>query len=370
MSSWDFDCIVVGAGVVGMACARALALAGRQTAVIEAEDRAGEGISSRNSGVIHAGLYYPDHSLKARLCVRGRDLLYALCGARNIAHRRTGKLVVVTAADQLPRLMALQAQAARNTVEVHWLDRAAVAEMEPHLQCVAALWVPSSGLVDVPELIGALLAEFEALGGVVVYRSEVTAVRGLSPGAGWQVELSDGSSVRTPCVINSAGLRAVELARRCQGWPAERTPNAWYARGHYYTSRRPVPFQRLVYPLPDPAGLGVHLGFDLSGRARFGPDLRWCEAPDYHFDDSQRENFARAIQAWWPELEADDLQPDFVGVRPKITGPGMPNADFVIEDGADCGMSGMIHLFGIESPGLTSSLALAEHLATLLTPLR
>jgi D-amino-acid oxidase len=223
--------------------------------------------------------------------------------------------------------------------------------------------------VDVPELVSALLAEFEALGGVVAYRSEVSGVRSMT-GGGWQVTLSDGSSVSARQFVNSGGLRAIELAHRCAGWPAARTPRAWYARGHYYTSQRAVPFRHLVYPLPDPAGLGVHLGFDLSARARFGPDLRWCDAPDYRFDDSERAAFARAIQAWWPALEAADLQPDFVGVRPKISGPGMPNADFVVEDGAACGMPGMIHLFGIESPGLTSSLALAEHLATLLTPLR
>lgn len=364
MSGLDFDSIIVGAGVVGLACAQALAASGRRVCVLEREDRAGEGISSRNSGVIHAGLYYPDNSLKARLCVRGRDLMYDWCAARNVAHQRIGKLVVASCAEQIPRLRALQAQAARNQVQVRWLEAGEVAALEPQLSCSSALLVPDSGLVDVPELIGSLLGDLEGNGGVLVYRSLVTSVRPLSGQPGFELSLDDGSTVSTAQVINSAGLHAVELARNCAGWPASRTPQAFYARGHYYTSSRAVPFARLIYPLPDPAGLGVHLGFDLAGRARFGPDLRWCDAPDYRFDDSARGQFADAIRAWWPALENSDLQPDFVGVRPKISGPGTPIADFSIEDGASCGLPGMIHLFGIESPGLTASLALAEHIAT------
>jgi L-2-hydroxyglutarate oxidase LhgO len=242
--------------------------------------------------------------------------------------------------------------------------------MEPELSCEAALWVPDSGLVDVPELIGSFLAQLQAHAGLVVYRSAVSRVAPRTNEPGFQIETADGDSVSTLQLINSAGLQAVALAQNCAGWPRSRIPAAWYARGHYYTSTRPVPFRHLVYPLPDAAGLGVHLGFDLAGRARFGPDLRWCETPDYRFDDSQRGTFASAVRAWWPALENSDLQPDFVGVRPKISGPGLPNADFRIEDGASCGMPGMIHLFGIESPGLTSSLALAERIATVLAPVR
>lgn len=366
----DFDTIVVGAGVVGLACARQLAAQGRQVCVLEREARPGEGISSRNSGVIHAGLYYPENSLKAQLCTRGRDLLYAWCQARSIWHHRIGKLVVATDPSQLDRLRALKAQAQRNQVQAQWLHRADARTLEPALRCEAALWVPQSGLVDVPELIDSLVADLQQHDGLLVCRSPVHRILRRHPAPGFQIELQDGSTTSCHHLVNAAGLDAPALARRCQDWPEHRIPQAWYARGHYYGCSRPVPFSHLIYPLPDPAGLGVHLGFDPAGRARFGPDLRWCAQPDYAFDDGERNGFARAIRQWWPQLQDADLQPDFVGVRPKISGPGMPNADFLVADGSHCGLPGMFHLFGIESPGLTSSLALAEYLASRLRQLR
>lgn len=360
----DFDSIVVGAGVVGLSCAVALARAGQAVAVLESEDRAGEGISSRNSGVIHAGLYYPTGSLKAALCVRGRDLLYEYCARRHIAHRRLGKLVVATDQPGVDKLRQLERQAQVNQVEVCWRSAAEARALEPELACVAALEVPSSGIVDVPELVTALIGELEQSGGLLLCR---TAISAITPAGGWwTVTTASGDVSSARAVVNAAGHGAIPLAQRTAGLPAQRIPGAWFAAGHYYTISGASPFERLIYPLPDPAGLGVHLGLDLAGRCRFGPDLRWVQGLDYRFDDSQRAAFAASVRRWWPTLDDADLQPDFVGVRPKIAGPGQPNADFQLRDSAVHGQPGLIELFGIESPGLTSALAIGERVAQML----
>lgn len=356
---YDVEAIVIGAGVVGLACAHALAASGREVWVLEAEAKAGEGISSRNSGVIHAGLYYPTGSLKARLCVRGNALMYAWCEAHAVPHRRLGKLVVAASEAEVGALRALQARAQANGVQgLRWLEAAAAQALEPALRCAAAIESPGSGIVDVPAYMLSLVAAIEGAGGQVLPRMRVA--RAVSAGDGFRVETADGGAARCRALVNAAGLGAVELAHRIDGLDARHVPALHYAAGHYYALHGRAPFARLIYPLPQPQGLGVHLGFDLAGRARFGPDVRWLAAPDYRFDDSQRARFADAVRAWWPGLRDEDLAPDFVGVRPKLAGPGEPLADFRIDDAAAHGLRGLVNLFGIESPGLTASLALGE----------
>lgn len=356
----DIDTVVVGAGVVGLACARALSRAGLEVLVLEEEDRPGEGISSRNSGVIHAGMYYPTGSLKARCCVRGLDLLYALCAQRGIAHRRTGKLIVATREEDLSALRRVQGQADANGVPVHWLDGAQAMRLEPALNCVAALDSPNTGIVDVPELVTALLGDIESHGGRIVYRTPALAVH---CGEGeLRIDTPDGP-LACRRLVNAAGLGAIPLAARIDALPAARVPVQRYGQGHYYYARGKVPFSRLIYPLPGAASLGVHLGMDITGRCRFGPDMRWVEAVDYRFDDSRRGEFATSVRQWWPALRDEDLLPDFVGVRPKIHGPGEPAADFLVQGPQTHGIAGLVNLFGIESPGLTSCLALAEVVA-------
>ena len=370
MSESALDCLVVGAGVVGMAVARELAVRGREVAVVEREARPGEGVSSRNSGVIHAGVYYPPGSLKARLCVQGRDLLYDYCRRRRVAHRQTGKWVVACDASERPALEALHRRCAENQIgPVEWWEADRLQKAEPALRADAALWVPISGIVDVAELIMALIADFEASGGSLLCHSEVSRI--VAEDAGFRVFFADqpeSNAVLCRQVVNAAGLQACALAGRIEGFPAQQVPTLYPAAGHYYRCRRKVPFTSLVYPLPGMHGLGVHLGFDLAGEARFGPDLRFLDRLDYRFDDSQRGEFAAAVRRWWPVLDDADLQPDFVGIRPKLVGPDQPNPDFLISHGAELGLPGLIQLFGIESPGLTSALAIAGLVAEALEP--
>jgi L-2-hydroxyglutarate oxidase LhgO len=359
----DIDCVVVGAGVVGLAVAAALARRGTEVLLLEAEARAGEGVSSRNSGVIHAGLYYPPGSLKAQLCCRGRDLLYAYAEQRGIPHRRLGKLIVATRRAELPALRQLFERGRANGVTLHWLEAAAVQALEPKLHCVAAIYSPDTGIVDAAELVMALAGELQQSGGDFLCRTRVTRI-GRS---GSLFVLETGGKDRLTClrVINAAGLGATELAAATEGISPAQVPRLWYGAGHYYQSDRRVPFSRLIYPLPTPSALGVHLGFDLAGRARFGPDLRYIDRIDYGFDDTRRHLFAEAIREWWPELRDEELRPDFVGVRPKLAAPGQSNPDFAIQTEFEHGIPGLVNLFGIESPGLTAALALGEHIAGL-----
>jgi L-2-hydroxyglutarate oxidase LhgO len=357
----DIDCVVVGAGVVGLAVGAALARRGGEPLVLEAEGRAGDGISSRNSGVVHAGLYYPPASLKARLCRRGRDSLYDYAERRGIACRRLGKLVVATREEELPKLRQLLERGRANGVTLEWLDAAAARVLEPALECVAAIHSPDSGIIDVAELVMALSGELQQAGGELLCHARVARI-GRVDGV-FEVETAAGDSIRCRRVVNAAGLGATGLAAAIEGLAANHVPRLWYGAGHYYQASRSVPFSRLIYPLPGPGALGIHLGFDLAGRARFGPDLRFIDRVDYSFDDSRRREFAEAIRQWWPELRDEDLRPDFVGVRPKLVGPGEQNPDFVVQTAAVHGMAGLVNLFGIESPGLTASLALGEYVA-------
>jgi L-2-hydroxyglutarate oxidase LhgO len=364
MAEADIDCVVIGAGVVGLAAAVALARNGAEVLVLEGEARAGEGISSRNSGVIHAGLYYPAGSLKAQLCCRGRDLLYAYAEQHGIAHRRTGKLIVATREADIPVLRRLIERGRGNGVALQWLDAAQTQLLEPALNCLAAIHSPDSGVIDAAELVMALLGDLQQVGGELACHAEVTRI-GRTDGL-FRIETVAGDGIICRRVLNAAGLGATALASATAGLSPRHVPRLWYGAGHYYQASRPVPFTRLIYPLPHPGGLGVHLGFDLAGRARFGPDLRYIDRIDYRFDDSRRELFAAGIRAWWPALEPSDLAPDFVGVRPKLVGPGGHNPDFMIQAARDHGIPGLVNLFGIESPGLTAALALGEHIACLM----
>jgi L-2-hydroxyglutarate oxidase LhgO len=371
------DALVIGAGVVGLAVGRELALAGQETVVVEAASAIGQGVSSRNSEVIHAGLYYAPGSLKARLCVRGKEFLYRYCADHGVAHARCGKLVVATAADQHATLATLQQRAAANGVPVQWLDAGAARALEPELHCTAALLSPSTGIVDSHALMLALQGDLERAGGALALRSEVQSVHfaGTRP-ARVRVRTAEGSfEIDADRVVNAAGLHACALARRFAGLPAQHVPRAHYAKGSYFTLAGRPPFSRLVYPAPVDAWLGVHVTLDLGGQMRFGPDLEWLdvatpEAIDYAVDPARAASFEAAIRRYWPALPDGALQPGYSGVRPRIHGPGEAAPDFRIDGPADHGVPGLVNLFGIESPGLTSALAIAECVARQLVQTR
>jgi L-2-hydroxyglutarate oxidase LhgO len=351
--------IVVGAGVVGLATARALALAGREVLVLDAGPVIGSETSSRNSEVIHAGIYYPTGSLKARLCVAGRERLYRFCAERGIRHRRTGKLIVATDQSEVHALEKYKAQATANGVDdLAWLTAGQVLGLEPEVRCVRALLSPSTGIIDSHEYMLALQADVEAGGGAVVLGTRVTGVR--RAGGSFEVEVEGAPAVRCAQLVNSAGLHACALARAIEGLAPAHVPPAHYAIGHYFTLQGKSPFSRLVYPVAEKAGLGIHVTLDLAGAARFGPDVKWIDGIDYAFDESRRAGFATAIRRYWPGLDEARLQPAYTGIRPKISGPGEPAADFVVQGPAVHGVDGLVNLFGIESPGLTASLAIGD----------
>lgn len=365
------DAVVVGAGVVGLAVARRLAQQGRETLLLERETAIGTATSARNSEVIHAGLYYPTGSLKARLCVAGKGLLYAYCAERGIAHRRCGKLIVATEAEQAPALEALQGQAQANGVaDLQCLSAAEAHALEPALRCEAALLSPSTGVIDSHALMLSLLGDFERAGGVLALASPVERIVLGDAGGRHRVEAA-GMALAAELVVNAAGLQATGLAARTDGLAAAHRPRGRYAKGNYFALAGRSPFSRLVYPLPEPGGLGVHLTLDLAGQARFGPDVQWLEPDahggfDYRVDPARAEGFAASIRRYWPALPEGALQPAYSGVRPKLSGPGEPAADFRIDGPAAHGVPGLVNLFGIESPGLTACLAIADEvLATL-----
>ncbi len=360
------EAVVIGAGVVGLAIARALALRGREVLILEAAGRCGSGVSSRNSEVIHAGIYYPRDSLKARLCVAGRDRLYDFCIEHGIAHRRCGKLIVASNESQLPELERIRAAALANGVELSSLGRAETLALEPALRCAAALHSPLTGIIDAHGYMLALLGQAESRGALLVCDSAVTGLALRTDG--FLIAVNGAApTLHARAVINSAGLSAPQVARLMEGFPTERVPTAYFAKGSYFALAGRAPFGRLIYPLPIPGGLGVHLTLDLAGRARFGPDVQWVAELDYTVDAQRAAGFYAAVRAWWPALADGALEPAYSGIRPKITGPGEPGADFRIDGQAAHGVPGLVHLFGIESPGLTASLAIAEHVADVLT---
>jgi L-2-hydroxyglutarate oxidase LhgO len=363
----DFDVVVVGAGVVGLAVARACALEGHRVLVMEQADRIGSGISARNSEVIHAGLYYPENSLKATLCVRGRDALYEYCQQRGIAHQRCGKLVVTTDPSQHDRLEAIFQQAARNGVrDLVRLSCAEARQLEAEVFCTRALLSPSSGIIDGQAYMTSLAGDLEARSGWVSLQTQFEQAE--HDAGSWRITArSQGelSVVRSRWLINSAGLDAVTVASRVEGLAPRFIPKPYLAKGHYFSvSGRP--FKRLVYPLPVDGGLGVHATIQLDGRVRFGPDVEWVERVDYEVNLDRARLFYPAIRRYWPNLPADALQPAYAGLRPKISGPGEPAADFRISGPGEHGVDGLINLLGIESPGLTASLALGDACARLL----
>jgi L-2-hydroxyglutarate oxidase LhgO len=358
------DTVVVGAGVVGLACARALALAGREVLVLEAAAAIGTGVSSRSSEVIHAGIYYPAGSLKARLGVRGRRLLYDYCAARGVPHRRCGKLIVATADGQQEQLVELQERGALNGVDdLVLISRAAALALEPALACTAALLSPSSGIIDTHALMLAMQGDLEAAGGAVVTRTRVRS--GRLEGGGVQLNTEDGTTLRARLLVNCAGLGAQSLAHAIEGFPAERIPPLYLAKGNYFSIARRSPFRHLIYPVPEAAGLGVHLTLDLAGQARFGPDVEWIQRENYDVDPARCSSFYAEIRKYWPGLPEGSLEPAYAGIRPKVQGPGEAAADFVIAGPETHGQPGIVQLFGIESPGITASLAIGEHVAAL-----
>ena len=350
---------MVGAGVVGLAVARALAMAGREVVVLEAEDAIGTHTSSRNSEVIHAGIYYPKGSLKAQSCVEGKTLLYEYCVSHGVPHRRSGKLIVATDAGQLSELEGIQAKAHANGVtDVVWMTREQALALEPELACVAALYSPSTGIIDSHALMLAYLGDAEAHGAMLALKSPLERVEISS--RGFVLHVAGSEPVAARVLVNSAGLRAPSIARRIEGYPSERAPGEFYAKGNYYSLARRSPFSRLVYPVPEPGGLGVHITLDLAGQARFGPDVEWVERIGYDVDPRRAERFYAAIRRYWPGLPDGALLPGYAGIRPKTAGPGAPAPDFEIQGPRAHGIPGLVHLFGIESPGLTASLSLAE----------
>jgi len=358
------ECVVIGAGLVGLAVARALAVAGREVVILEAEDAIGTHTSSRNSEVIHAGIYYPKGSLKARACVAGRIRLYEYCATHGVPHRRCGKLIVATSDTQRAELLSIKTKAHENGVtDVVEIPAAEAMRMEPALHCVAALHSPSTGIIDSHALMLAYLGDAEAAGAMLGLKSALTRV--VVSGSGFEIHSGD-TRLRSKILVNSAGLRAPSVARLMEGFPAGKVPPEFYAKGNYYSLTGRPPFSRLVYPVPEPGGLGVHVTLDLAGQARFGPDVEWVDRIDYVVDPKRAERFYAAIRRYWPALADGALAPGYAGIRPKISGPKEPAADFVLQGPAEHGVPGLVNLFGIESPGLTASLALADDVATLL----
>ena len=360
------DCVVIGAGVVGLAVARALALRGREVMVLEAADEIGTGTSSRNSEVIHAGIYYPQGSLKAQLCVQGKGLLYAYCAERGIGHRRCGKLIVATSEPQVAQLQGIRDKAAANGVnDLVLLTREQALALEPQLECVAALHSPSTGIVDSHGLMLALQGDLENAGGLVALSSPLARAECL-PAAIYLVA-EDGTELEATAVVNAAGLQAQHLAARFAGLPAQHVPPSHYAKGNYFTLPGRSPFSRLIYPVPEAAGLGVHLTVDMGGQAKFGPDVQWVDSPeDLVVDPSRGDAFYAEVRKYWPALADGALTPGYAGIRPKIQAPHEAARDFMIQGPREHGVAGLVNLFGIESPGLTSSLAIGDYISRML----
>ena len=363
------DCIVIGAGVIGLAVARLLALAGREVILLEREGAIGTGISSRNSEVIHAGIYYPKDSLKAKFCVAGRKALYPFCAAHGVEHRNCGKIIVATTEAQMPELEGLKKAAAANGVaDLAWMTPADVHAMEPAVFCVGALWSPSTGIIDSHGLMLAYQGEAEAHGAAIAFMSPVLGGRVEDDGILLEVGGAEPSSLKAQIVVNSAGLHAQAVAASIAGVPSNAIPPCYYAKGNYYTLLGRPPFNHPIYPVPEHAGLGVHVTLDLGGRARFGPDVEWVERIAYDVDPRRAERFYAAIRRYWPGLPDGGLSPGYAGIRPKIAGPGEPAADFVIQGPREHGVPGLVNLFGIESPGLTASMPLADDALRALRP--
>ena len=357
----EVEAVVIGAGVIGLAAARALALAGHEVVVLERAYTIGFETSSRNSEVIHGGLYYPAGSLKATACVAGRERLYAYCAERGVPHARLGKLIVATEAAEIPGVEKIEAAALANGVtNLEWLTASEAQRLEPELDCVAALLSPSTGIIDSHALMLAYQGEAEEAGAFVAFRSPVLGGRVRTDGFELDVGGDEPTTIRCRILVNAAGLHAPSLARAIDGVPSETIPPAYFCRGAYFTLVGKTPFRRLIYPVPVPGGLGVHITLDLAGQARFGPDIEWIPEVDYAVDPRRGDAFYAAVRRYWPGLRDGALQPGYAGIRPKISGPNEAAADFVVQGPEAHGVPGLINLYGIKSPGLTASLPLAD----------
>ena len=366
--SEQIDCAVIGAGVVGLAVARALALAGREVIVLEAEDAIGTHTSSRNSEVIHAGIYYPENSLKARFCVEGKKLLYDYCRERDVPHEQIGKIIVAADETELDAVGGYIDKARANGVnDLRWLSGDELSEMEPAVRCVGGVLSPSTGIIDSHAYMLSLQGDAENAGAIIVFKSGVQSGQATNNGIMIEVGGAEPMSIVCKTVINCAGLRAPEVANKIDGIPDKSIPAAYFAKAHYYTLAGKSPFNHLIYPVAHTAFLGVHVTLDLGRQVRFGPDIDWVDGIDYVFDQSREPLFYEAIRRYWPDLPDGKLQPGYTGIRPKISGPKEAAADFRISGPADHGVHGLVNLYGIESPGLTSSLAIADYVRDLLT---
>ncbi len=360
------ECVVVGAGVVGLAVARALALSGREVWVLEAAEGIGTGASSRNSEVIHAGIYYPTGSLKARFCVEGKGMLYEYCAERGIPHSRLGKLIVAADEAEVPVLDGIKAKAAENGVtDLAWLPGEEARAMEPALRVAAALFSPSTGIIDSHALMLGFQGDAEHAGAAVVFHAPVLGGKVLGGGFLLHVGGEEPMDLECEILVNAVGLRAPDVARLIEGVPPDSIPQKHFCKGSYYSLPGRAPFRHLIYPVPEKAGLGVHLTLDLGGQARFGPDTQWVEQEEYSVDIRRADSFYAAIRRYWPDLPEGALSPGYAGIRPKISGPTEPAADFLVSGLAQHGIGGLVNLFGIESPGLTSSMAIGAHVAAL-----
>ncbi len=374
LKSWlsvadKIDCAVIGAGVIGLAVARRLALSGREVIVLESAETIGTETSSRNSEVIHAGIYYPKDSLKARLCVAGKNALYTYCAERGLPHRRVGKLIVATDDAEIQTLKHYQKQAAENGVtDLTWLAPAAIRAMEPEIRGVAALLSPSSGIIDSHSLMLSFQGDAERSGANFVFLSPVVSGEVAANGITLAIGGATRASVCCNTVINCAGLYAQSVARSINGLPAATVPPLYLAKGHYFLLSGPAPFRRLIYPIASHGGLGVHITLDLAGGVRFGPDVSWLDRVDYRFDETRMSAFQTAIRRYYPGLRDHALRPGYTGIRPKLSGAGAPAADFIIQGPRQHGVPGLVNLYGMESPGLTASLAIAEYVYNLLKP--
>ena len=367
----DVECLIIGAGVVGLAIARRMAMAGKSVLVLEANEGIGMEVSARNSEVIHAGLYYPKGSLKAKFCVEGKQQLYAYCADKGINHQRLGKLLVATHSEQIQKFEQIKQSARANGVDdLENLDQAQAQALEPNLHCVAALFSPSTGIVDSHGLMLALQGDAEHHDAQFVFRSPLLGLRVTPSGFICQVGGDEATEISSDMVINAAGLHAPALARQFNGLDPHYIPQDYYCRGTYFSLSGKTPFQHLIYPMPSSSGLGVHLTLDLGGQAKFGPDTEWINGIDYALDESRIDSFYQAVREYWPELKDGSLQPAYTGIRPKIVGPHEAAADFMIAGPKSHGIKNLINLFGIESPGLTSCLAIADYVEDLLAASR
>jgi L-2-hydroxyglutarate oxidase LhgO len=360
------ECVVVGAGVIGLAIARRLAQAGREVIILEAAEAIGTVTSSRNSEVIHAGIYYPAGSLMARMCVSGKRALYVYCRDHGIPHRNCGKLIVATTPKETARLQSIRAHAEANGVlDLQTLDGDAARALEPALNCEAALLSPSTGIIDSHAFMLALRGDAEDAGAACAFHTPLLRARATAGRITFDVGGDAPISLECGLLVNAAGLGAPAVARSIDGMPIDLIPAAYLAKGNYFSCNARAPFSHLIYPVPEPGGLGVHLTLDMAGQARFGPDVEWVETVDYAVDPARAERFYPAIRRYWPTLPDGALMPSYSGIRPKIVPPAVAVQDFLIQGPQDHGVDGLINLFGIESPGLTSSLAIADYVSEL-----